>query len=163
MTEQNKIKKGAKAPSFTLSNQDGGKVSLKNFLNKYVVLYFYPRDNTSGCTLEAQDFSARSEDFKKLNAVILGISPDNCQSHQKFILKYDLGITLLSDPEKKVLEKYGVWQIKKMYGKESFGVVRSTFLISPDGKIADMWTRVKVDGHADKVMLALVEHQKRKK
>jgi peroxiredoxin Q/BCP len=127
------------------------------------VLYFYPRDNTSGCTLEAQDFSARSEDFKKLNAVILGISPDNCQSHQKFILKYDLGITLLSDPEKKVLEKYGVWQIKKMYGKESFGVVRSTFLISPDGKIADMWTRVKVDGHADKVMLALVEHQKRKK
>jgi len=152
-----KISKGNKAPDFTLPDQDGNTVSLKDYIGKWVVLYFYPKDNTSGCTAEAIDFTSLSSDFIKLNAVIIGVSPDSCQSHQKFILKHDLGIKLLSDTEKKALKVYGVWQLKKMYGREYYGVARTTFLIDPRGQIAHLWEKVNVKGHGEDVLSTLKE------
>ncbi|MCU0848141.1 MAG: peroxiredoxin [Spirochaetes bacterium] len=146
-----------KAPDFTLPDQDGNTVSLKDYRGKWVVLYFYPKDNTSGCTVEAIDFTSLSTVFMELNAVIIGVSPDSCQSHQKFILKHDLGIKLLSDVEKKTLEGYGVWRIKKMYGREYFGVARTTFLIDPRGIIAHVWNKVNVKGHGEDVLSTLRE------
>ena len=151
------LETGMEAPAFSLPDQSGETVSLKDFAGKWVVLYFYPKDSTSGCTTEALDFTAARKEFESLNAVVIGVSPDSCQSHQKFILKYDLGIILLSDTERKVLGDYGVWQKKKQYGKEYMGVVRSTFLIDPKGTVARSWRKVSVKGHAEEVLAELRE------
>jgi peroxiredoxin Q/BCP len=154
------IKEGNNAPAFCLKDQDDEKKCLKDFKGKWVVLYFYPKDNTSGCTLEAKDFTCALDEFAKLNATIIGVSPDSIESHQKFIAKENLNLTLLSDMDHAILEKYGVWQLKKMYGREYYGVVRSTFLIGPEGKIQHMWQKVKVKGHVDEVKNMLKEKQK---
>ncbi len=151
------LKAGDLAPEFCLPDADEKEVCLKDFRGKWVVLYFYPKDNTSGCTREAIDFTEHLEEIEKLGAVVLGVSPDSTKSHVKFREKHNLKVTLLSDPEHKVLEMYGVWQLKKMYGREYYGVVRSTFLIDPDGKIAHIWRKVKVKGHVDDVINRLKE------
>jgi len=151
------LKIGNKAPAFTLEDQQGKKLKLSDFAGQWVVLYFYPKDNTSGCTTEACNFSDNIITFEDINTIVLGVSPDSVKSHINFSAKYDLKITLLSDPDHKVLEKYGVWQKKKMYGREYFGVVRSTFLIDPDGKIAHIWEKVKVAGHVDDVLKKYAE------
>jgi len=151
MAERKELKVGAQAPVFTLANQDGKKVSLSDYNGQWVVLYFYPKDDTPGCTIEACDFTAGVKQFEKLNAKVLGVSPDSPESHQKFVRKYKLKVELLSDENRKVLEKYGAWGIKKLYGKESVGVIRSTVVIDPDGKVAHYWPNVKAKGHAEKV------------
>ena len=148
---------GQKAPEFCLPNQDNEEICLRDFNGAWAVLYFYPKDNTPGCTTEALDFTALKSEFEKEGAVILGVSPDSIKRHQNFIQKKDLQITLLSDEEKEVAKKYGVWQLKKMYGKEYMGIVRSTFLIDPDGKIAYIWPKVKVKNHAQEVLEKLKE------
>jgi peroxiredoxin Q/BCP len=153
------LKIGDKAPEFCLPDAEKGQVCLKDHRGKWVVLYFYPKDNTKGCTMEALEFTAAEDDFNARGAVVIGVSPDSPESHTKFIKKHDLGITLLSDTEKEILTGYGVWQKKKMYGREYMGVVRSTFLIDPEGKIAYIWPKVKVVGHADAVMEKLVKLQ----
>ena len=135
---------GQKAPEFCLPDTNGNAVCLNDFKGKWIVVYFYPKDNTSGCTKEAQDFTMLKPEFDKLGAVVLGISKDTVQSHQKFVSKHNLGITLLSDPDKEVHKAYGAWGIKKMYGKETEGTIRSTFIIDPEGKIAHTWYKVKV-------------------
>lgn len=150
-------KAGQKAPDFTLPNQEGREVSLKDFHGKWVVLYFYPKDGTPGCSLEAAEFSRDMDEFKKLNAVVLGASPDPTKSHRNFIQKQGLKVELLSDPELRTLQAYGVWQKKKMAGREYMGVVRSTFLMDPDGKIARVWSSVKAKGHAEEVRKELSE------
>lgn len=142
---------GVKAPEFCLKNQDEVEMCLRDFKGKWVVLYFYPKDNTPGCTTEACDFTASFPDFTKLNAVILGVSPDSVKKHQNFIAKQNLGITLLSDESKEVATAYDVWRMKKNYGREYMGIVRTTFLINPDGKIAKIWNNVRVKGHVLKV------------
>lgn len=146
-----------KGKDFCLPDENGKKICLKDFEGKWIILYFYPKDSTSGCTKEAIDFSEHIDDFKKMNAVVIGVSPDSQQSHKKFIEKYNLKIILLSDEGHKVLQKYGVWQLKKMYGREYYGVVRSTFLINPDGKIVHEWRKVKVKGHVEEVLQKLKE------
>ncbi len=146
------LKEGMKAPEFCLPDANEKTHCLKDFSGKWIVLYFYPKDNTSGCTKEAVGFTESRKQFEELNAVIIGISPDSPKSHAKFIDKHNLSILLLSDPEHKVLKEYGVWQKKKMYGREYMGVVRSTFIITPDGKIAAIWRKVKVKGHIDEVL-----------
>ncbi len=151
---------GDKAPEFCLPNQDEEEVCLRDVLGKWIVLYFYPKDNTPGCTTEAKDFSAHIKEFESLNAAVMGVSPDSPERHRKFIEKYDLKITLLSDEEKEVCKMYGVWQLKKFMGKEYMGVVRSTFIIDPDGKIAAKWEKVRVKGHVDEVKKKLEELQK---
>jgi len=151
---------GDNAPDFTLPDQDGAQVKLSDYRGQWVVLYFYPRDNTSGCTREAIDFTEYLEEYKKLNAKVFGISPDSVQSHQKFIKKHNLKVVLLADPEHGVLEKYGVRQEKSMYGRKYFGVVRLTYLIDPEGKIAKVWQKVKVTGHADDVICEIRDFQK---
>jgi peroxiredoxin Q/BCP len=153
------LKIGDQTPEFCLPDAEKGQVCLKDHRGKWVVLYFYPKDNTKGCTMEALEFTAAEEDFNARGAVVIGVSPDSPESHTKFIEKHDLGITLLSDTEKEILTGYGVWQKKKMYGREYMGVVRSTFLIDPEGKIAYIWPKVKVAGHADAIMEKLVELQ----
>jgi peroxiredoxin Q/BCP len=154
------MKVGDSASNFCLADDSGEEHCLDNFKGKWVVLYFYPKDNTSGCTLEARDFTTALTDFEKLNTMIIGVSPDSTKSHQNFITKHDLKIKLLSDPEHKTLEDYGAWQKKKLYGREFMGVVRSTFLISPEGKIEHVWPKVKVNGHVSAVKEKLVELQK---
>lgn len=149
------VEVGDKAPQFCLPDKDNNQVCLKDFKGRWLVLYFYPKDNTSGCTMEATYFTKAQ--FEKLNSVILAVSPDSMESHCKFADKHGLKITLLSDPDHKVLESYGVWQKKKMYGKEFWGVVRSTFLIDPKGKIRYLWPKVKVAGHVEEVKDKLVE------
>ncbi|MBI1883036.1 MAG: thioredoxin-dependent thiol peroxidase [Chlamydiae bacterium] len=151
------LRVGALAPEFSLLDQDEKKVSLKDFKGKWVILYFYPKDNTPGCTREAIGFTEDLGVFKKLSAVILGVSPDSSQSHCNFIESQKLKITLLSDPEHGVLEEYGAWGLKKNYGKEYWGVIRSTFLIDPKGNLAFVWPNVKVDGHVEKVLEKLKE------
>lgn len=146
---------GKKAPDFKLSDQDGNKISLKDFKGKKVVLYFYPKDNTSGCTKEACNFRDDFPKFKKTDAVILGISPDSVSSHKKFAEKYNLPFTLLSDEGKEVVEEYGVWKEKSMYGKKYMGVERTTFIIDEEGKIKKIFNKVKVDGHNSEVIEAL--------
>jgi peroxiredoxin Q/BCP len=148
---------GDKAPQFCLSDKDDKKVCLGDFTGKWVVLYFYPKDNTSGCTMEATYFTRAKASFSKLNAEILGVSPDSTESHCRFAEKHHLEITLLSDTEHQVLESYGVWQKKKMYGREFWGVVRSTFLIDPGGKTKYVWPKVKVAGHVEDVKRRLME------
>ena len=150
---------GEKAPVFCLEDPDRGEICLKDLKGKWVVLYFYPKDNTKGCTMEALEFTAAEDEFKEKNAVIIGVSPDSLKSHTNFRQKHDLSINLLSDTEKKVLEEYGVWQKKKMYGREYMGVVRSTYLIDMEGKVAFVWPKVRVKGHVDNVLEKLSELQ----
>jgi len=151
------LKIGDKAPEFCLLDADENKVCLKDFKGKWIVLYFYPKDNTSGCTKEAVGFTEKKEEFEKLGAIILGVSPDSPKSHRNFREKKGLNIKLLSDQEHKVLESYNAWQLKKMYGREYMGVVRSTFLIDPEGKIVYIWPKVKVTGHVEDVLEKLKE------
>ncbi len=153
------LTKGNTAPEFCLPNSEGKQVCLKDFRGKWVVLYFYPKDNTSGCTKEAQEFTKLKSQFEGMGAVIVGISPDSIESHRKFRERHALTITLLSDPDHEALEVYDVWRLKRMYGREYHGVVRSTFLIDPDGKVAEVWTKVKVKGHAEAVQCALGDTQ----
>ena len=155
----NELNIGDKAPEFCLPDAEKGQVCLKDHRGKWVVLYFYPKDNTKGCTMEALEFTVSEDDFNARGAVVIGVSPDSPESHTKFIEKHELSITLLSDTEKEILTGYGVWQKKKMYGREYMGVVRSTFLIDPEAKISYIWPKVKVAGHADAVMEKLVELQ----
>jgi len=149
------IETGKKAPDFSLLNQDGKKISLKDFLGKKVVLYFYPKDDTSGCTKEACNFRDEFPKFTKTKAVILGVSPDSVKSHKKFAEKYDLNFDLLADEEKKVVEKFEVWKEKSMYGRKYMGVERTTFIIDEKGKIKNIFNKVKVDGHNKEVLEAL--------
>jgi peroxiredoxin Q/BCP len=145
---------GEKAPDFALPRNGGGTVSLSDFAGKPVILYFYPKDDTSGCTTEAVDFSSLSEDFAKLGATVIGVSPDSVKSHDKFAAKHNLTVVLAADEEHKALEAYGVWKEKSMYGKTYMGVERSTFLIDQSGKVAEVWRKVKVPGHAEAVLKA---------
>jgi peroxiredoxin Q/BCP len=138
---------GTTAPGFCLPWAEGREECLDSYRGKWVVLYFYPKDNTSGCTLEAKGFTDELDEFSRLDAVILGISPDSEESHRRFIEKQGLKITLLSDTGHQVLESFGVWKKKKMMGREFMGVERSTFLIDPEGKVAAAWRKVKVPGH----------------
>ncbi|MBR9680402.1 MAG: peroxiredoxin [Candidatus Altiarchaeota archaeon] len=137
---------------FCLKDADEKITCLKDFRGKKVVLYFYPKDNTPGCTVQAIEFTTLKKEFEDLNTVVIGISPDTCQSHQKFMVKHDLGIILLSDLKKEVSTKYGTWKEKSMYGKKYFGIERSTFLINESGKIIQAWLKVKAKGHAKKVV-----------
>jgi peroxiredoxin Q/BCP len=150
---------GDVAPDFCLPDLIKGQICLSELKGKWVVLYFYPKDNTSGCTMEALEFTAAEDEFKEKNAIIRGVSPDSIESHKKFKEKHELGINLLSDVEKNILIKYGVWQKKKMYGKEFMGVVRSTYLIDPEGKVSYVWPKVRVKGHVDSVFEKLTELQ----
>jgi peroxiredoxin Q/BCP len=142
---------GKKAPDFALPNQDDEVVKLKDLAGRWVVLYFYPRDDTPGCTVEACDFTSGLKGFEKLNATVLGCSPDSTESHRKFIAKHKLKITLLSDPDHKALLPYGAWGEKNMYGKITQGVIRSTVIIDPAGKVAHHWAKVSAAGHAEAV------------
>ncbi len=146
---------GDKAPDFTLVNKDGQEVSLSDFLGKKVVLYFYPRDNTPGCTRQACGFAGLYQEFEKRGVVVIGISKDSVASHQKFAEKYGLPFVLLSDPERAAIEAYGVWKEKKLYGKPSMGVVRTTFIIGEDGKIAKVMNKVKPDTNAQEILSEL--------
>ena len=145
---------GDKAPSFTLPADGGGKVSLKDFKDKTVVLYFYPKDDTSGCTAEACAFRDALPDFSKVDAEIIGVSRDPVKSHDKFKAKYDLPFPLASDEDGKVCEAYGTWVEKSMYGRKYMGIERSTFLVDGKGVIRNVWRKVKVPGHADEVLKA---------
>ena len=150
------IKEGNKAPDFTAINQDGEKVKLSSFRGeKNVVLYFYPKDMTPGCTTQACDFRDQHKKFK--NTVILGVSIDSTERHQKFIAKYDLPFTLIADIDKKVVQKYGIWQEKKLYGKTFMGIVRTTFIIDKNGTIQKIFPKVKVKTHIEDVLSALKE------
>jgi thioredoxin-dependent peroxiredoxin len=148
---------GKPAPSFALKNQDDEIVKLSDYAGKWVVLYFYPKDDTPGCTTQACDFTAGLKGFEKLEAVVLGTSRDSTESHRKFIAKHKLKLTLLSDPDHEMLEKYGAWGEKVLYGKRSLGVIRSTVLIDPSGKVAHHWPKVSAAGHADAVKEKLGE------
>ena len=148
---QKTIKIGNKAPAFQLSDQNEANVALKDLAGRWVVLYFYPKDDTPGCTTEACEFTSQLARFEKLSATVLGVSPDSAARHQKFIRKHKLKIDLLSDPDHKVLSRYGAWGEKKMYGKTFEGVIRSTVIISPEGRIAAHWPKVKAAGHAEQV------------
>ncbi len=151
------IEIGNKAPAFTLPDQDGKLIKLSDFKGRWVVLYFYPKDDTPGCTVEACDFSGGLKDFEKLDAVVLGCSRDDAESHRKFIAKFKLNITLLTDADHAVMEKYGAWGGKILYGKALVGVIRSTVIIDPEGKIAHRWKSLKTAGHAENVRKKLVE------
>ena len=150
---------GAQAPGFTLPDQEGKKVALKDFLGKWVVLYFYPRDNTPGCTAEACDFSHAMPGLARLGAVVLGVSGDSTKSHAGIAAKHKLKVALLSDPEHKVMEQYAAWGTRSLYGRKVRGVIRSTVLIDPKGRIAFHWARVKPKGHAADVRKTLREIQ----
>jgi peroxiredoxin Q/BCP len=149
-----------KAPEFCLPNQDETEICLRDLKGKWVILYFYPKDNTPGCTTEACDFTNELEEFEELDAVILGVSPDSPKKHRNFIEKKDLKITLLSDENKEVLKAYDAWGLKKNYGREYEGVIRSTFIISPDGEIVAKWRNVRVKGHVEKVKEKLKKLQR---
>lgn len=150
---------GSPAEDFVLRNEQDEEVRLSDCRGRWVVLYFYPRDNTPGCTTEALEFSALCEEFENLDAMVLGISPDSCHSHNKFVIQHHLKIVLLSDPEKLVLAVYEAWGEKQMYGKVSHGVVRSTVLVDPQGHVAHHWPHVKARGHAAQVLAKLKELQ----
>lgn len=155
-TEKSKLlEAGVKAPDFTLPDAEGNSISLADFAGKKVALYFYPRDNTPGCTRQACAFAGAFEEFKRIGAVVIGISRDSAASHKKFAEKYGLPFILLSDPELAAIQAYGVWQEKKQYGKVSMGVVRSTFIINEDGVIEKVMPRVKPDTNAAEVLAYL--------
>lgn len=146
---------GDQAPDFELSTDGGGSVSLSSLRGNPVVIYFYPKDDTSGCTKEAIAFSGLADDFAAAGAEIIGISPDSVASHDRFKAKHDLTVKLASDPDKTVLNAYGVWVEKSMYGRKYMGVERSTFLLDSKGHIAQVWRKVRVPGHAEKVLEAI--------
>ena len=148
---------GQQAPLFSVTDPEGNPVNLADFSTQWVVLYFYPKDDTPGCIIEAKDFTELSDEFSKLGAKILGISPDSQKSHCKFILKHNLSIMLLSDPEHDVAEAYGAWRLKKFMGKEYMGIERSTFLIAPNQTIAYTWSKVQAKNHAIAVLTTLRE------
>jgi peroxiredoxin Q/BCP len=150
---------GSPAPAFTLPDQDGKATALSSLRGRWVVLYFYPKDDTPGCTVEACEFTAALPAFRGLDAVVYGCSADSAAAHVKFIAKYTLGIGLLTDVDRAVMKKYGAWGKKVMYGKEVEGVIRSTVLIAPDGVVAHHWPKVKAEGHAEAVRNKLVELQ----
>jgi len=152
------VEVGAAAPAFTLKNAEGVKVKLSDFKGKLVILYFYPKDDTPGCTTEACNFRDASAAFAAHDAVVLGVSPDDVESHAKFRDKFQLNFSLLADPDHAVAEKYGAWREKNMYGKKSMGIQRSTFLIDRKGKVVRVWPRVKVEGHDAEVLGALGQH-----
>jgi len=154
------IKEGLKAPDFTLPTDGAGTISLKDFKGQKLVLFFYPKDDTSGCTKEACGFSENIKPFEKLGVAVLGISKDSVKSHDKFKAKYDLKFPLASDEHSDVCERYGVWVEKSMYGKKYMGIERTTFLIDATGTIEKIWPKVKVDGHVDEVMAALKSSKK---
>lgn len=151
------LEQGVKAPDFSLPDQDGKVHSLKDFRGKNVVLYFYPKDNTPGCTKEACNFKNELPDFKSLNAEILGISADSVSSHKKFADKFGLPFKLLSDESREIINKYGVWILKTLYGKKSFGIERSTFVIDKNGIVRKIFRKVKVDNHNKELKEALKE------
>lgn len=151
----NMIEDGSIAPDFNLPSDDGGPVSLGKLKGKPVVLYFYPKDDTSGCTQEAKDFSCLIDRFGKAGAVVVGVSPDSPKSHGKFRAKHGLTVRLVADEDKAVATRYGVWVEKSMYGRKYMGVERATFLIDKSGRIARSWRKVKVPGHADEVLAAV--------
>lgn len=151
---QLKLKEGDKAPAFT-AETSGGKISLSDYAGKNVILYFYPKDDTPGCTKEACAFRDSFADFKKKGAVIFGVSPDSVKSHDKFVEKFKLPFTLLADVDKKIVEAYGVWGEKSFMGRKYMGVFRVTFLVGPDGSIKKIWPQVKPEEHATEVLAAL--------
>lgn len=151
------IEAGKKAPAFDLPADNGAKVRLSDLAGGPVVLYFYPKDDTPGCTKEACAFRDRSAELKKLGATVLGVSPDDVASHGKFRDKFKLNFPLLADEDHKIAEKYGAWREKNMYGKKSMGIQRSTFLIDAQGKVAKVWKKVQVDGHDEEVIGAIKE------
>jgi thioredoxin-dependent peroxiredoxin len=151
------LQEGKKAPDFTLPGDGGNKIKLSALKGRPVVLYFYPKDDTAGCTKEAVAFTDLKAEFDAIGAIVIGISPDSAASHDKFIAKHDLAVRLASDEDKKVVEKYGVWVEKSMYGRKYMGVERTTFLIDATGKIASIWRKVKVPGHAEAVLEATRE------
>jgi peroxiredoxin Q/BCP len=148
------LQDGDKAPDFDLPTESGVNVKLSRLKGKPVVLYFYPKDDTSGCTLEAKEFTRLAKDFRKAGVEVIGVSPDSVESHQKFHKKYDLSVRLAADADKEVANAYGVWAEKSMYGRKYMGVERSTFLIDNQGRIARSWRKVKVPGHAEEVLAA---------
>ncbi len=148
------LAEGDPAPDFELMTDGGGQAHLKDLKGKAVVIYFYPKDDTSGCTAEAIAFNGLRAKFAAAGATVIGVSPDNAAAHDKFKAKHDLKIALAADPGRTAIEAYGVWKEKSMYGRKYFGVERSTFLIRPDGRIAKIWRKVKVPGHADEVLAA---------
>ncbi|RTR26146.1 thioredoxin-dependent thiol peroxidase [Robertmurraya yapensis] len=152
------IEKGQLAPDFELPASDGKLVKLSDYLGKNVVLYFYPKDMTPGCTTEACDFRDQHKSFEELDAVVLGVSPDPVARHEKFIEKYGLPFTLLADVDHAVAEQYGVWKLKKNFGKEYMGVERSTFIIDKEGKVAGVWEKVKVSGHVEEALQFIKEN-----
>ncbi|MBS3061894.1 MAG: thioredoxin-dependent thiol peroxidase [Candidatus Diapherotrites archaeon] len=152
---------GQKAPVFSLPDQNGKKMRLSEYNGKWLVIYFYPKDNTPGCTLEAIDFTKEAPKFKKAGIEIVGISPDSGESHCRFIEKQRLDLTLLTDADHAVAQKFGVWRLKKLYGRAYEGIYRSTFLVDPKGKIAFVWYGVQVIGHANQVLEKAKETQKK--
>lgn len=148
------VREGAEAPDFSLGGTDGRNVTLSDYRGRKVVVYFYPKDDTSGCTREALGFEALLEDFRGADTEIIGISPDPLRSHEKFAAKHGLTLTLASDPEREVLQRYGVWVEKSMYGRKYMGVERTTLLIDREGRIARVWPKVKVAGHPEEVLEA---------
>lgn len=153
--QDQQLQVGDKAPDICLKNDEGKDFKLSALRGKHVVLFFYPKDNTPGCTREAINFQTSSAAIKKLGAVVIGISPDSVESHQRFKTKQQLAFTLLSDPDKTACTAYGTWVEKSMFGKKYMGVQRSTFLINADGHISDIWAKVKVDGHDKQVIASL--------
>jgi peroxiredoxin Q/BCP len=149
------VELGAKAPDFTLPRDGGGSVSLSDHTGRPVVLFFYPKANTPGCTLEARDFTALADEFAAAGAVVLGISKDSVKKQENFVVKQELTVPILSDSEGDVCERYGVWGEKMNYGKTYTGIIRTTYLIGPDGRVAKVWPKVKVAGHADEVLAAV--------
>jgi peroxiredoxin Q/BCP len=146
---------GSAAPDFDLPRDGGGRVSLAAFEGKPVVLFFYPKDDTTGCTIESIDFTRLAPEFAANGAIVIGMSPDSVKRHDKFVKKHALGVILASDEARTTLEAYGVWKEKSLYGRKYMGVERTTFLIGPDGRIAKIWSKVKVDGHAEDVLTSV--------
>lgn len=153
------LKEGDTAPQFDLPSDSGARLKLKALRGRRVVLYFYPKDDTEGCTLEAQEFSALAKDFARAGAAVIGVSPDSVKSHDKFKCKHALELDLASDEDKSVAEAYGVWVEKAMYGRKFMGIERSTFLISPKGKIERIWRKVRPRGHAQAVLAAIADKE----
>ncbi len=149
------LEEGKKAPTFKLTDQNEKTISLSDYKGKNIILYFYPKDDTSGCTAEACSFRDDFPKFKKVDAVILGVSPDSVESHKKFAKKYNLNFSLLADENKEVIKKYDVWKEKSMYGRKYMGVERTTYIIDPEGKIKKIFRKVKVQGHNEEVMEAV--------